>query len=87
MNKKNINQINKCSQDIKNYTNDMALLGKQHAMVQGLKCQLGCGNYATERVADYAENAKEIELLVCESCLWSQYEQDFDFSSDKDGSC
>jgi len=53
-----------------NYENDMELMGKQHLMVQGLKCQKGCDEYATERRIDVAKNDKPIELLICEECAF-----------------
>lgn len=49
---------------------DFELMGKQHLMVQGLMCQNGCKEFATERVQDEAANGKPIHKLVCEECAF-----------------
>lgn len=51
---------------------DFEVLGKQHLMVQGLMCQNGCKEFATERVQDEAINGMPIDKLVCEACAFGE---------------
>jgi len=54
---------------------DFELMGKQHLMVQGLACQNGCKDMATERVPSESPNGLPIDILVCQNCVESLNDQ------------
>ena len=59
----------------KDYYSDMELIARQHEIVEGLKCQNGCEEYATECVMDTAINGMPRKLLVCQECADSLFDQ------------
>lgn len=49
---------------------DFELMGKQHMLINGFKCQLGCDEYATEKKLGVLIDGFPVTLLVCEACAF-----------------
>ena len=56
----------------KDYYSDMELIARQHEIVEGLKCQNGCDEYATEKAQSTAKNGLPCFTLICDSCAFGE---------------